>query len=145
MMRAQMVNVVDVASFWNSKRASRGVYAGAALLVVALTVDWSGVSNLDRAKLRTVRFDENTLLNGVDRFVGKNGRLPTSLNELVPRFVDGVHADPWGGTYQLEIRGDQYAVVSLGKSQRAGVTEIVASRPLPQPNSQDQKTERHSP
>ena len=54
----------------------------------------------------------------VERFRRDNGRLPTTLEELVPKFLPKVPIDPYDGKpLRYAVRDGQYVIYSVGKNR----------------------------
>ncbi len=51
----------------------------------------------------------------IERYKLTYGELPSSLDDLVPEFVDAWPMDPFGGgSFEYQISGDEYVVKSKG-------------------------------
>jgi len=54
----------------------------------------------------------------VERFTRENGRLPKTLEELVPKFLPQVPADPYDGQpLRYVVRDGEYVIYSVGKNR----------------------------
>jgi hypothetical protein len=63
---------------------------------------------------RFAQLDLKDLTNGVELYRAETGSLPTRLEDLVPKHIKELHADPWGHNYVLYRGPGGFALVSAG-------------------------------
>ncbi len=84
---------------------------------------------LDKAKQNRARTDLSTFKSALAAFYAENGRYPTNdegLAVLAPKYIEQVHNDPWGHSYQYNApgRNGPYEVLCLGASGKEGADNI---------------------
>jgi general secretion pathway protein G len=97
------------------------------LLAAAVTI--STRHFVDKAKENRARTDLSTFKSAIDAFYAENGRYPTNdegLAILAPKYIDRVHNDPWGRSYQYNEpgRNSPFEVLCLGKDGKEGDSNI---------------------
>jgi general secretion pathway protein G len=83
------------------------------------------MQNPEKARKAAALADVRALQLQADSYTLDHGRPPTSLQELVPDYLEEVKADPWGGEYTLEQRADgtvKIRCVNLEQKGGLGVT-----------------------
>jgi general secretion pathway protein G len=55
-------------------------------------------------------------------YQNESGHPPTTLGELVPKFLRRMHSDPWGNQYQYFADGVSFKIWSLGADGAVGGT-----------------------
>ena len=71
----------------------------------------------------SARLDLKAYSQATEMYRTRNGRLPGSLEELVPAHVRTVRADPWKGRYELVVLPDGFAVRSRGRDGLPGTSD----------------------
>ncbi len=97
--------------------------------ILAGAVTPSAKHFLDKAKENRTKADLSTFKSALAAFYADNGRYPTNdegLAILAPKYVDKVHADPWGRPYQYNQpgRNGPYEILSFGPGGKEGNDNI---------------------
>lgn len=67
---------------------------------------------------RPIRYDAILITLQVERYRTQEGALPTSLEDLVPKYLDEVSEDPYGeGPLRFRAVGESYVVYSVGSNR----------------------------
>lgn len=129
--------VLGAAEYWVLRAASVGlglarhfllrplllstfIVSGAAGLVTA-----NVFAKLSDARARSAVLEAKTIENGALLFRSEHARWPARLEELVPRYLKDLHADPWGHPYAV-FRGEGgMAIVSAGRDGELGTGDDV--------------------
>jgi general secretion pathway protein G len=93
------------------------------LLAAAVTL--STRHFIDKAKENRARSDLSTFKSAIDAFYAETGRYPSNdegLAVLAPKYIDRVHNDPWGQSYQYNQpgRNGPFEVICLGPHGKEG-------------------------
>jgi len=111
--KATAVETAAISELEQDTRRLTGVSARIILMVLPSYRRWVAADLKCRAQLRTAR----TAL-AVEQFRQANGRLPKTLDELVPKYLDAVPPDPFDGKplrYKRLEKG--YVVYSIGPNE----------------------------
>lgn len=93
--------------------------------ILAGAVTLSARHFMDKAKENRARTDLSTYKSALDAFYADNGRYPTNdegLTALTPKYLEGVHHDPWGHDYQYNQpgRNGPFEILCLGAQGKEG-------------------------
>lgn len=107
----------------NKKRRKRhGGFSLIELLVVIAIIAILGAAvapkllqNPEKARKAAAMSDVKSLQLQADIYQLDNAKPISSINDLVPKYIDEVPQDPWGGEYVVTIQGDGTVKVSCPK------------------------------
>lgn len=93
-----------------------GLIGTAGLLLVALAIRTSSVRSPedpdDAEQMAKARGETKVIAAAVLSFAEANQRLPSKLEDLVPRFLTTVPLDPYGRAYLLQLNGSDGVFVT---------------------------------
>ena len=101
----------------NRRKQPRGFTLMELLVVIAIIGILGSVvvvkirKNPEKARIAKAQTEVNQLQMQADAFELDNGKPISSLSELVPRYIEAVPNDPWGGSYTVESSADEGAKV----------------------------------
>lgn len=91
-------------------------------------VGYNVMGQMRDANIRTAGLDVKAIANAVEMYQIKNsGRLPDSLETLVPNEIREIRKDPWGNTYVYVKQGDSFEVLSYGPDKSQGGGDDITS------------------
>lgn len=100
----------------NSRRTSRRRPAGFTLIELLVVITIIAIlgavvapkllGNPEKARVARALADMKALQLQADSFQLDKGRPISSLQDLVPDYIEEVPKDPWGGDYTIETRSD---------------------------------------
>lgn len=101
------------------------------VLATVVVIRYSGQT--DQAKVAAAKAHLSQFESAVISFQSQNGRLPTSMSELVERPANvsswpdggylkakGVPHDPWGHEYVYRVNGRRFEIICLGADGQEG-------------------------
>jgi hypothetical protein len=110
-------------SIWGWLRV-RPLAIVAGFLVLAGSAMALNVHNIWCEAQRTAAsLDLESIANTVARYRTETGQLPARLEDLAPKYLNGLRADPWGRNYVLYRGAGGAAVVSAGPDGALGTTD----------------------
>lgn len=96
--------------------------------MIAGAIGWNVLGQLKEANIRSAQLDVKNLANFVESYQMMNGKLPDSLQDLIPKFTKEIRNDPWGQAYVFVKTGtDQFEVVSYGPDKSQGGGDDISS------------------
>lgn len=92
-------------------------------------VGYNVMGQMRDANIRTAGLDVKAIANAVEMYQVKNsGRLPDSLDALVPNEIREIRRDPWGNPYVYVKQGDDFEVYSYGPDKSQGGGDDISSK-----------------
>ena len=88
--------------------------------LIAGAIGYNVFQSLKEGQVRAAKLDLKAIGNGVDLYHVETGQWPDSLQQLVPKQLKEVRADPWGSPYAYVRSGDGYEVYSYGPDKAQG-------------------------
>jgi general secretion pathway protein G len=78
------------------------------------------MSNPEKARKAAAIADVKALQLQADSYTLDYGRPPSSLQDLVPDYLEEVKADPWGGEYTMESKSDGTVKIRCANLEQRG-------------------------
>lgn len=96
--------------------------------MIAGAIGWNVLGQLKDANIKNATLDVKAIASAVDMYQVKKGRVPESLQELVPNEIKEIRKDPWGQAYVFVKSGpDGYEVLSYGPDKAQGGGDDISS------------------
>lgn len=118
-----------------ARRGQRGMTLIEIMVVLVIlgmimgAVGYNVMGQMRDANIRTARLDVGAIANAVEMYQVKNsGRLPESLDALVPNEIREIRNDPWGNPYVYVRQGDSFEVYSYGPDKSQGGGDDISSK-----------------
>jgi general secretion pathway protein G len=113
---------------YNEKRRKRqGGFSLIELLVVIAIIAILGAAvapkllqNPEKARRAAAMSDVKSLQLQADIYQLDNAKPISSISDLVPKYIDEVPQDPWGGEYVVTVQGDGTVKISCSKLDSEG-------------------------
>lgn len=85
----------------------------------------------EQSKEASAHLELSKLTDGIEWYQRHEGRLPGSLQELVPEYVREVRPDPWGNAYVYSRTSETFEVRSAGPDHVSGTDDDVTRQRRP--------------
>lgn len=83
------------------------------------------LGQLVRANRGATILELRRLKDTVEKYQRQNKKLPASLEDLVPRYIDRIVPDPWGNAYLYTRSSETFEVRSAGPDKVPGTEDDV--------------------